>query len=302
MDSLVRNINSVLGSSGDMYANPEGQAEGEGAGEGGSRGASVLDTTGYKHVRMRVKLAQRVSIEDVALDPEKLALVHKGQPGNVTESLQSYLGLPLEEYSVLDPAWIQRLDGADNDTFVLKVPLREMVGLELHPSLRARVETTTSQAGTEDRDAGEGGERSRPRQPPHQPQMGIFQRQLSNKVTILGEETKMGSAIFDDLVEISFTLHVMQVGNRMPGTDSRKTPNKTHLRGELLLDVEVDVPAPLNKLPIRILRSGGGTLIRLVMQRMLRGFLAALARDFESWCCNEARDSAPLHDEGIVED
>ena len=106
----------------------------------------------------------------------------------------------------------------------------------------------------------------------------------------------MGSRIFDDLVDVTFTLKISQEQRRRgkrngSGADATGTSGRAILGGDLHLEVEVNVPSPLSRLPRRVLRSSGGTLIRLVMQRMLKGFLTLLARDFERWCYNdEARE------------
>ena len=70
---------------------------------------------------------------------------------------------------------------------------------------------------------------------------------------------------------------------------SMEQNSETTLKGQLVLDVEVNVPMPLSKLPKRVLKSAGGTLIRLVMKRMLKGFLVLLVQDFERWCYGESR-------------
>ncbi len=141
---------------------------------------------------------------------------------------------------------------------------------------------------------------------------GAEAEQPLNRVTILGKEAKMGSHIFDDLVDVTFTLDVdqeptwrrgpprpRQTGKALgegegegegegrvekagAGGDAPRSA-RTVLRSDLALRVEVNIPMPLSKLPARVLRSGGGTLIRLVVQRMLKGFMVLLARDFESW-------------------
>lgn len=52
--------------------------------------------------------------------------------------LPSYLALPLDQYSLLDPTWISR-DASQGDRFLLRVPLQDAVGLALAPELAVRV-------------------------------------------------------------------------------------------------------------------------------------------------------------------
>ncbi|KAG2486529.1 hypothetical protein HYH03_014830 [Edaphochlamys debaryana] len=53
-------------------------------------------------------------------------------------SLSAYLGLPLDQYSLLDPSWISR-SPARPDEFLLKVPLYDLVGVDLQPQICVRV-------------------------------------------------------------------------------------------------------------------------------------------------------------------
>jgi hypothetical protein len=128
-------------------------------------------------------------------------------------------------------------------------------------------------------------------------------QQPQNSVTVIGKETKMGSHIFDDLVNISFQLNLQEElprNNSLRRRREERSENvedvrlmeqnsETTLKGQLVLDVEVNVPMPLSKLPKRVLKSAGGTLIRLVMKRMLKGFLVLLVQDFERWCYGDYR-------------
>lgn len=286
VDALVRNINSVLGAAGDMYGNGEGPINGLTTAEGtqenleceneGTGQQVALDTTGYKRVFVSVKLRDRICVD-------KFREAQGDSDVNVAESLQSYLGLPFEQYSVLNPRWIQRLDGEDRGVFLLQVPLNEIVGLQLQPSLKAEVRTISeASAQTKTKTGGKRTEGFR----------GIRLRQRPlNGVIINGSEAKMGSSILDELVDLSFALTISQEERRFaPGSGGRQLQEKTFLTGSLLLDVQVNVPMPLSKLPRRVLTSAGGALVRIVVQRMLKGFLALLAKDFEGWCKKERED------------
>jgi hypothetical protein len=77
---------------------------------------------------MRIRLGDRVTIEETVDDAERFSSFHRHPRKSVTKSLQSYLGLPLDQYSLLNPKWITRLEGDEEGTFVLKIPLNEIVG------------------------------------------------------------------------------------------------------------------------------------------------------------------------------
>lgn len=52
--------------------------------------------------------------------------------------LAAYLSLPLDQYSLLDPTWVTR-DAGGADRFLLRVPLYDVVGLDLQPQINVRV-------------------------------------------------------------------------------------------------------------------------------------------------------------------
>ena len=292
VDALVQNINSMLGAAGNMYGDGKGPINGvdapSGTVEDEDGGESILDTTGYKRVVIGIKLRERVVVEDAVAKPEKFAELYEGSKSKITESLQAYLGLPLEQYSVLNPDWIVK--GEEEGAFLLKVPLNEIVGLQLQPSLKAQVQSSQALSVGGNASAGEAGARTM------NPAQRLARKQAkepSAQVVIYGKEAKMGSKIFDELVDITFTLKVAQERSRRDrkkgGQRDDSSRNKTILKGLLVLQVEVNVPTPLSKLPRRVLKSTGGTLIRLVMQRMLKGFLSLLVRDYETWGYHETR-------------
>ncbi|EFJ42560.1 hypothetical protein VOLCADRAFT_107195 [Volvox carteri f. nagariensis] len=72
---------------------------------------------------------------------EKLVKEPRG-PSFPPRSLSAYLALPLDQYSLLDPGWISRSPSAP-DVFVLRVPLFDLVGLELQPQITVRVSLDT---------------------------------------------------------------------------------------------------------------------------------------------------------------
>jgi len=75
-------------------------------------------------------------------------LVKEPAPGCTARGrgLSDYLALPLDQYSLLDPKWITRPDPAAQDVFLLKVPLRDVMGLNLEPEVWVRVEVDAPRA------------------------------------------------------------------------------------------------------------------------------------------------------------
>ncbi|KXZ53224.1 hypothetical protein GPECTOR_7g1117 [Gonium pectorale] len=59
-------------------------------------------------------------------------------PQAESRGLSAYLSLPLDQYSLLDPGWIAKCPGSP-DMFVLRIPLFDLVGLELQPQISVRV-------------------------------------------------------------------------------------------------------------------------------------------------------------------
>ena len=231
--------------------------------------AALLSTSadkGYKEIHMRIRVRDAVRIEADQGDDSG------GYAESQQRRLRSYLALPIESYSLLNPSWISRTPSPGH--FKLRIPLHAIVGINLEPSILAEVVTQGAREATRDPSA---------------------------DVTIVGHRAATGSKIFDDLVEATFTLSLSQQG----GVRERGRPARTRasgardgargaerrtrskegrplsLEGRLLLNVAVRVPAPLSAMPAPALKAGGATLIRLVVKRMLAGFLQLLANDFE---------------------
>eukprot|EP00887_Chlorella_sp_A99_P008046 scaffold12.g8046.t1 len=70
-----------------------------------------------------------------------------GGSGMARRTLEEYLALPPDEYSLLDPRWISRGEGG---AFRVTIPLRDLVGIELQPTIEvvAHPEPGTSRAVT----------------------------------------------------------------------------------------------------------------------------------------------------------
>lgn len=64
------------------------------------------------------------------------------EPLSCSTRLKEYLALPVEEYNLLDPKWINR-DSGEPNVFHFKVPLNQTVGLKLEPQLWVAVDIDT---------------------------------------------------------------------------------------------------------------------------------------------------------------
>mmetsp|Transcript_4538 Transcript_4538/g.11831 ORF Transcript_4538/g.11831 Transcript_4538/m.11831 type:complete len:108 (-) Transcript_4538:762-1085(-) len=106
----------------------------------------------------------------------------------------------------------------------------------------------------------------------------------------------MGNVLFDNIVDATFCLRLTH--ERPPDRKRRKgaavavdivkgeqekleDASAKKVVGNLTLDLEIKVPSPISKLPSRVLEFAGGAATKLVMKRMLSGFLNLLMEDFQ---------------------
>lgn len=122
VDALVQNINNIIGTAAGDTEPVDVALEGE------EDSVKLLDTTDYKNVAIRIKLRDRVLIADEVAFQDKFEDLCRDSPGKVSDLLQRYLGLPFEQYSVLNPEWIERLEEEEEGTFLLSIPLNDIVG------------------------------------------------------------------------------------------------------------------------------------------------------------------------------
>ncbi|KAL6764905.1 hypothetical protein V8C86DRAFT_2465486 [Haematococcus lacustris] len=80
-----------------------------------------------------VKFSAKAAAERVIKEPEPGCLA-RGR------GVDSYIALPLDQYALLDPRWISRPDmQAAPDVFLLKVPLQQLMSVDLQPEVYVRV-------------------------------------------------------------------------------------------------------------------------------------------------------------------
>lgn len=53
-------------------------------------------------------------------------------------SLSDYLSLPVDQYSLLDPKWISRID---NNAFLIQIPFSDLLGVDLTPEIQINIVT-----------------------------------------------------------------------------------------------------------------------------------------------------------------
>ena len=227
--------------------------------------------------------------------------------------LREYLSLPTSEYSLLDPRWVERgeEDGecGDKDTFMVKIPLQDIVGVDLTP--------TISIVANPHKDKG--------------------------KVTFVGSKASLGSPGLDE----AFTLNVVAVLNskdmrgnvgrgHLPGKPVRRlrkwasnmskskeedgiieyeidgqsgeTPGTAEdsslaLATDLVVDSDlylqcrvnvtmaIRVPSGLKVIPNPLLGYAGRLITKSVLHAAVPNFANLLGKDFENWDTNvKSRD------------
>lgn len=208
--------------------------------------------------------------------------------------LREYLSLPTSEYSLLDPRWVERGDGdvqCEKDTFVVKVPLQDIVGVDLTP--------TISIVANPHKDKG--------------------------KVTFIGSKASLGSPGLDD----AFTLNVVAVlnskdarvnrsGGHLPGKPVRRlrkwastmskgkeeyagsiveesslelTADSEHgsdlyLQCRVNVTIAIRVPSGLKVIPNPLLGYAGRLITKSVLHAAVPNFANLLGKDFENWATN----------------
>lgn len=217
--------------------------------------------------------------------------------------LREYLSLPTSEYSLLDPRWVERGEDdvqCEKDTFVVKVPLQDIVGVDLTP--------TISIVANPHKDKG--------------------------KVTFIGSKASLGSPGLDD----AFTLNVVAVlnskdtrvnrnGGHLPGKPVRRlrkwasnmSKGKEEYDGsiveesslELMADTEdgsdlylqcrvnvtiaIRVPSGLKVIPNPLLGYAGRLITKSVLHAAVPNFANLLGKDFENWATNgKSRDDGQV--------
>jgi len=286
LDNVVRQLNRVIGTPGSMFGEfdaPLNIEDDYDQHDADPSREDMLDTTGYKRIVISISLKDDAKADDSGASSAE-------DDGSTARSLERYLSLPVEDYSVLNPKWITRVDSQGKDQFLLKVPLYEIIGVELEPSIlaevscerlpnpfRSRLDQARRLTLGSRRSIGE--ESSR----------GV-------QVTVTGKESKMGNVLFDNIVDATFCLRLTH--ERPPDRKRRKhaavavdivkgeqekleDASAKKVVGNLTLDLEIKVPSPISKLPSRVLEFAGGAATKLVMKRMLSGFLNLLMEDFQ---------------------
>ena len=185
--------------------------------------------------------------------------------------LNEYLSLPAEEYNLLDPQWVSRLD---DTTFRFSVPLGAilselMQGAPAPADLARLVPAITVRTSLD---------------------------AAAARVTLRGSEASLGHAETDESFALSFETTMAWSGGPPPGWEHApdapadvaplwRLTCGTDVRGELA------VPPPLSALPRPVLGTAGSLLAKAVAQAVLPRFAEMLAADYARWAVGSRRSA-----------
>lgn len=280
LNSALQTLQSLLASSGDIFG--AGPAPAGPAGGAAASPAAALQRAPAKS-KWVTWSGSASSTRDVAQPP-------------AGRRLDAYLVLPPEEYNVLDPRWVTRLD---EGAFRLSLPLGSMLqelygGLPPPEALASLV-----------------------------PAITVRTRLDGAAVVLSGEDASLGSAEADQLFNLTFTTRLGWSGGPPAGApppaqqptlytvtvasgdgvldcapaaaaaDAAAEPAWT-LRLTVKASGGVAVPSPLSALPGLLLGGAGSLFCRAVLQAMLPRFADLLMEDFGRWSRSEERTAGLL--------
>ena len=179
-------------------------------------------------------------------------------------SLPAYLALPVADYSLLDPAWVTRVEGGDDnadvsDAFIVALPLSDAVGVALSPTARVRV----MERGP-----------------------GVMQ--------FVGDRLALGEAALDDSFDASVSARLASsaggASGRRPHTDDASDHAHDHLAATVTLRARVRLRGSAAAIPGPMLRLAAKLVARAALGAALPGFLDMLTEDYGRWAAGEARE------------
>ncbi|KAK9845919.1 hypothetical protein WJX81_005977 [Elliptochloris bilobata] len=193
-------------------------------------------------------------------------------------ALAAYLALPVEEYSLLDPDWVER-SAADPSTFRVTIPLRELSGVDLQPSVAITVAADPATGRVSFR-----GERACVGDPALDARfclMGGVEEVVRGDSGAASEQGRDGrdAAIADlDGVREPLTAdaRLLQESQADEVGSSSAAPATHDLAAAVRVRLDMWVAPPLDAVPGPLLGSAGGLLLRLLLQALLPSFLEML--------------------------
>jgi len=281
LNSALQALQSLLASSGDIFG-AAGPAPARPAGEAAVSPAALQRAPAKS--KWVTWSGSASSTRDVAQPP-------------AGRRLDAYLVLPPEEYNVLDPRWVTRLDeGAFRLSLPLGAMLQELYGGLPPPEALASLV----------------------------PAITVRTRLDGAAVVLSGEDASLGSAEADQLFNLTFTTRLGWSGGPPAGAPPpARQPTLytvTVASGDGVLDCApaaaagaaaepawtlrltvkarggVAVPSPLAALPGLLLGGAGSLFCRAVLQAMLPRFADLLMEDFGRWSRSEERTAGLLID------
>jgi hypothetical protein len=244
----------------------------------------------WKRVSIRGKAAgEREVVEEREREDEEGG--GNGVSSSSSWSLRSYLALPVEQYSVLDPRFIRRLSpdeverikddegggggGASSSSssssssscFRLTVPLSDVVGMDIVVEVDVEVEVDQEEATSTISSS-----------------PGVTFR--ADRLRLAGAALAPGGPAFAlSRAEVELRLEA-----RLSSKSDRSSKKQTRpLRLEADARVSLRVPPPLSAAPAPLLGATGSLVARMAMRALLPPFLDLLAADYARWAGEERR-------------
>jgi len=238
----------------------------------------------WKRVSVRGKASGERQVEEEPWEEEEEEQEGEAAAAETSQqqppwSLRSYLALPVEQYSVLDPRFIRRLGpeeqqqdsgggseaavassspSSTSSAFRLTVPLSDVVGMDIVVEVDVAVDVDPSTAGVSFR---------------------------ADRLVLGGSALAAGGpAEALSRAEIALQLEA-RLGS--PRSTTTTTTITRPLKLEADARVSLRVPPPLSAAPAPLLGATGSLVARLAMRALLPPFLDLLAADYARWAREE---------------
>ena len=267
--------------------------------------------------------------------------------------LREYLSLPTSEYSLLDPKWVERVertsDSSDSeldetiasDSFIVKIPLHSIIGVDLTPKLaivatpmegQGKVTFVGSKASlgspgldesfklnvTAELQSQDTSRRRLPRirTPDHIPGRPVSRLQkwaanarsksLEEDEKIVAEvpfpsETVYLSQDGDDDTQLDHKDDASSEDSSIVESASLNMPPSVFLKCKVNVTIAVKVPTALKVVPNPLLGYAGSLITKTVLNGAIPNFADLLGKDFENWAKNGGQRNEDAVGELFVE-
>lgn len=175
---------------------------------------------------------------------------------NSSKSLQAYLSLPIEQYSVLDPRWITR---GDDGKFHVQLPLFDIVGVDLTPGVSVSVEVDAA----------------------------------SQQVRFTADSFTLGDPKLDKEFTLSMLAILSSKSLVKQSNQDQSEVASSQLHCSVDVNMSLQVPHPLSIAPRPLLATTGGLVMHMALQQLLPSFLEMLVVDYTRWMEGTGSRDAP---------